>query len=98
MNRCSNMPTIQANKINMNEVESELRTRILQRADPFNETMTYLRKLFEGRYDHAEWNYIEGRVRRIIFLYPEPVKVDKMKNYIEKGLLKNKIYIDDLYL
>jgi len=98
MNRCSNMPTTQANKINMNEVESELRTRILQMADPFDETMTYLRKLFEGRYDSAEWNYIEGRVRRIISLYPEPAKVDKMKNYIEKGLLKNKIYIDDLYL
>jgi len=90
------MPTIYATKIDMNIVESELRTRILQRADPFHETWDYLKKLFGDRYSYAEWNFIEGRVRRIIFLYYDPV--NKMKNYIEKGLLTGKIDIDEIYL
>ena len=80
----SDMSNTQATKISMNKIEADVREIIYQRADPFDEMMSYIRKLFEGRYTAAEMNKIEADVREIIYQRADPF--DEMMSYMRKLL------------
>jgi hypothetical protein len=96
------MPTIRVNK-NMNEVTYEewsvisdkVNEIIRQRANPVDDTMDYLKKLFGDRYDDAEWKVIGERVNEIIRQRYDPA--DKVINYV-KALFKGEIHRNELYL